>query len=254
MTSDEEKRLRRLEICRRYREKNREKTRLANKAWREGKGKGYFTKWKEQNPEKVKENRLRYEAIHRNRINKACRIENLKPERREARRAYMRKYQQEHYVPRPKKTRTKKIRTFDQLLIQEQRNRESAKRSYHKNKKKYHRRALERYHKDSNHNMAHKLRCRIRKALRDSGASKKAKMKELLGCSIECFIDYLKSLFKPGMTIELLMEGKIHIDHIRPCADFDLTKIEDQRACFHYTNMKPEWPAINWSKGSRWVG
>ena len=79
-------------------------------------------------------------------------------------------------------------------------------------------------------------------------------MKDLLGCDMVFFLEYMKSLFKEGMTMELFMGGKIHVDHIKPCAHFDLKKIEDRRVCFHYTNLKPEWPEVNWSKGARWVG
>jgi hypothetical protein len=29
------------------------------------------------------------------------------------------------------------------------------------------------------------------------------------------------------------------IDHIKPCSSFDLTDIEQQKQCFHYTNLQP---------------
>jgi hypothetical protein len=29
------------------------------------------------------------------------------------------------------------------------------------------------------------------------------------------------------------------IDHIKPCASFDLSDIEQQKQCFHYTNLQP---------------
>jgi HNH endonuclease. len=43
-----------------------------------------------------------------------------------------------------------------------------------------------------------------------------------------------------------------HIDHIRPCASFDLTDPEQQRQCFHYTNLQPLWAADNIRKGAKW--
>ena len=37
------------------------------------------------------------------------------------------------------------------------------------------------------------------------------------------------------------MATEIEIDHIKPCKLFDLTKEEEQRECFHYTNCQPLW-------------
>lgn len=73
----------------------------------------------------------------------------------------------------------------------------------------------------------------------------------LLGCSIEAFVEYFKSLFKDGMTWERYINGEIHIDHIKPCIKFDLTDLEQQRACFHYTNLQPLWVIDNLKKGTK---
>jgi ribosomal protein L40E len=35
------------------------------------------------------------------------------------------------------------------------------------------------------------------------------------------------------------------MDHIIPCISFDLTKEEEQRKCFHYTNLRPLWAVDN---------
>lgn len=74
----------------------------------------------------------------------------------------------------------------------------------------------------------------------------------LLGCSVDFLMDYLKAMFKPGMSWN--NHGEWHIDHIRPCASFDLTDPEQQRACFHYINLQPLWGIDNQSKWSSWNG
>jgi len=45
-----------------------------------------------------------------------------------------------------------------------------------------------------------------------------------------------------------------HVDHIRPCASFDLSDPEQQRQCFHFTNLQPLWDEINLEKSdSLWA-
>ena len=83
------------------------------------------------------------------------------------------------------------------------------------------------------------------------GAVKSKRTKELLGCTIEQLWIHLEKSFKPGMTKENY--GKWHVDHIRPCASFDLTKPEEQAKCFHYTNLQALWAHENLSKGDKFV-
>ena len=71
----------------------------------------------------------------------------------------------------------------------------------------------------------------------------------LLGTTVPNVIKYLEKKFKPGMTWE--NHGKWHIDHIRPCAHFDLTDTKQQLECFHYTNLQPLWAFDNMSKGAK---
>lgn len=79
---------------------------------------------------------------------------------------------------------------------------------------------------------------------------KSDKTMNLLGCSIEYFIAYLQSKFQEGMTLDNY--GEWHIDHIRPCASFDLTCPIQQRVCFHYTNLQPLWAKDNLIKSDKY--
>lgn len=83
------------------------------------------------------------------------------------------------------------------------------------------------------------------------GARKSDTTIKLLGCSYAEFIPHFEKQFKPGMTWENRGLLGWHIDHIRPCANFDLTDPEQQRICFHFTNLQPLWAADNLRKGTK---
>jgi hypothetical protein len=94
--------------------------------------------------------------------------------------------------------------------------------------------------------IASRLRIRIRGALTRQSATKEVDTFELIGCSIEEFRVYFEAMFSDGMDWDNISEW--HIDHRRPCASFDLTNEEEQRICFHYTNLQPLWAEENLSK------
>jgi hypothetical protein len=64
---------------------------------------------------------------------------------------------------------------------------------------------------------------------------------EYLGCTVEFFKNYIQSLLKPGMTIENKEPRKWHLHHIKYCHRFNLKDPEQQKLCFHYTNIVPMW-------------
>ena len=100
---------------------------------------------------------------------------------------------------------------------------------------------------DPQYRLARSLRGRLSLALK--GQLKVARTLELLGCTLEDLQKHLESQFKDGMTWENY--GEWHIDHIKPCASFDLTDPAQQRLCAHYTNLQPLWAAENISKGAK---
>lgn len=103
----------------------------------------------------------------------------------------------------------------------------------------------------TNYYLSKCIRSRIYRVL--MGQLKSAPTLELLGCTIAEFRAHLESRFTDGMTWENY-GTHWHIDHKRPCASFDLSQPEQQRQCFHYSNMQPLGASQNISKGSRWNG
>jgi hypothetical protein len=83
------------------------------------------------------------------------------------------------------------------------------------------------------------------------GSSKSKSTLELLGCTMDQLKQYIETLFKPGMTWGNHGKFGWHLDHIIPCSSFDLTDVEQQKKCFHYTNLQPLWAKDNIKKGSK---
>lgn len=93
-----------------------------------------------------------------------------------------------------------------------------------------------------------RLRGRIYAALKRGNKSDSTK--NLLGCSLDFFKQHIEGQFAEGMSWENM--GIWHLDHIKPCCLFDLTKEEEQRKCFNYTNMQPLWRLDNLKKGTNY--
>jgi hypothetical protein len=61
----------------------------------------------------------------------------------------------------------------------------------------------------------------------------------------------LEGKFKERMSWE--NHGDWHIDHIKPCASFNLLDEEEKKKCFHYTNLQLLWASENLSKGYKYI-
>ena len=91
-----------------------------------------------------------------------------------------------------------------------------------------------------------RLRSRFDKVL--NGTIKTDSTMSLLGCSRQKLVQHIEEQFTEGMSWDKMGLNGIHIDHIIPCASFDLTDPEQQRECFHYTNLQPLWAKDNLRK------
>jgi hypothetical protein len=98
--------------------------------------------------------------------------------------------------------------------------------------------------------IAHRLRSRLLVALKKKRSAKLSGTEVLLGCTINKLMDYLESLFQPGMNW-----GNRHlweIDHKKAITKFDLSSLEGQMKACHYTNLQPMWTMDNRRKGDRY--
>lgn len=95
--------------------------------------------------------------------------------------------------------------------------------------------------------ISHLYRHRIRRLIREK---KDGLHMELLGCNYTQLLEWLEYNFKDGMTWDNY--GTIwHIDHIIPCSSYNFNNVEDQKKCFHWTNMAPLEVTENIKKGNK---
>lgn len=149
-------------------------------------------------------------------------------------------YQKQYRLSHPEKRHAYQERTrkHRQLYMKEWRRRE--KQHIKEYKKRYHE-TFEKH--DIDYRILHNLRTRLILAIKDK--LKSAHTKELVGCTIKELKIYLESKFRAGMSWDNYGRKGWHIDHIVPCSKFDLSHPEEQRKCFHYTNLQPLWAIDN---------
>ena len=96
-----------------------------------------------------------------------------------------------------------------------------------------------------------KLTKNLRRRLRDfvKSAERKESTQQMVDCSWNELRQHIERQFKPGMS--WANYGEWHIDHIVPCAYFDLTKAEERRRCFHFSNLRPLDGLVNCRRGHR---
>lgn len=176
---------------------------------------------------------------------------------------YSRQYSKEHSVWQ--KQYKKKYACLNARKIKEAKadHYQKNKTRYAEKSKKYiqkNREEVRRYHREYNREkrktdpqfaVAARLRHRLKTVLRNRNVDKMERTFALVGCSKSQLVAHLESKFKEGMTWENAGLRGWHIDHVRPCASFNLTDLEQQKACFHYSNLQPMWANDNLSKGCK---
>lgn len=213
------------EIDRLYRLKNKEKIKIKKKE--------YYQKIK--NTKEYKDKRKKYNLIYnqtekRKLYNKLLKRKNYKKNKEK---------QLEYWKKNPEK--------YLKFL--------EWKKNYNKNYKKKHKEKIlsqrkDRLKKDKNFNMRNILRSRIYTVLKRKNTTKLESTLNLLGVDdINIVLNYLESKFESWMNWN--NHGEWHIDHIKPCASFDLRCPVQQLACFHYTNLQPLKAIDNLKKGAK---
>ena len=93
------------------------------------------------------------------------------------------------------------------------------------------------------------VRDTIKKSFRGILKGKRGKTKEILGCDLDFFIDYLLETYKNNYGVDYDNKEKVHIDHIIPLATAK-TKEDVIKLC-HYTNLQLLKAKDNLSKNDK---
>ena len=114
-----------------------------------------------------------------------------------------------------------------------------------------------RWKNDVNFRLIHSQRTRIGRVMGAVRNGRKvASTRDLIGCPLDFLKAHIERQFTVGMTWDNYGRGngKWSIDHIIPCDLWDLTREDQQKQCFHYTNLQPMWHPENCGKKNRLPG
>jgi hypothetical protein len=143
------------------------------------------------------------------------------------------------------KEKIKEYQNKPEVIARRQANRFKNKEKINANKR--HKEQLRR-NTDPTYKLITNQRTRITGILKKHKTSKTL---DLLGCSAQFLRTYIEDKFLEGMTWDNYGKYGWHVDHITPCSSFNLTDIEQQKKCFHYTNLQPLWAIDNLKKSNK---
>lgn len=109
-----------------------------------------------------------------------------------------------------------------------------------------------RYQEDGNFRILIGLKARVASALKLQTARKAHKTAKLLGMTVPEFRSWIAAQFTDGMSWDNYGYASWHLDHIRPCASFDLTDPAQQLLCFNWRNQRPLQASLNMTKSDDW--
>ena len=125
----------------------------------------------------------------------------------------------------------------------------SIQKKWHKNNREYHKVwRKDKWDNDPNYKLRILLGNRLNEVLKKNKTYKSSNIIELLDCSLGELKTHLQQQFKNGMS--WVNHGTIwEIDHIIPCASFNLSLVEEQKKCFHFSNLQPLFKTTEIAKG-----
>ena len=207
-----------------YKQKNKEKIKEQNKEYYQ-KNKQKLKEYKQKNKEKIKEQNKKYKQKNKQKLKE-----------------YNKKWYQKNKEQNKEYYQKNKEQKKEYSTEYYKKNKEKIKAQNKKYKQK-------RYQNDVNYRIRSIIRSRIHGAIKSHSVIKSNRTIELLGCSIRDVRQHLENQFKDGMSWK--NHGEWHIDHIKPCASFNMKDPEQQKECFNYKNLQPLWAEENMSKGAK---
>lgn len=226
---------------------------------------------------KIKNNPERYERYRRSRrdyrerskdkIAEYCRIKRLSRSEEEKQR--IRDVQRRHYHRNKEKAKAKNRRRWESIKsdsVKLERRKEKRREAYLESKnhpekfKEMRRRSTEYIRKRRQNNITYRLESNCRALIKSAilrGFTKKAyRTIELIGCTYLELKNHIENQWMAGMSWSNYgrVAGMWCIDHIRPCASFDLSDPSHQLECFNWKNLRPLWVVDNQKKASIWNG
>ena len=161
---------------------------------------------------------------------------------------YCSKWHQEYYNKNKKDRLIYLKNYFKKNPDKYKKHREGTIKWVNANRDKINIRVRKKYYTDIQYKLSNLLRTRILHAVKRAKTRKCGSTAELIGCDILFLRQYIESQFTNGMSWKNYKLDGWHIDHIKPCNTFDLHDPEQQRQCFHYTNLRPLWATDNLSR------